>query len=165
MQGVSAANIGRRLGKSRNAVIGKASRMRLPMNRGLAPATNQRPGQSKFRSDVLALYEGTCAVTGTSILPVVEAAHIIPYAKSEDNSASNGICLRADLHALFDAGLMTITPALTVRMSPTLRDWEYQRFSDQTLALLDLAKRHVGFGNLAWHGANVFGTRNEVNAS
>lgn len=69
-----------------------------------------RTGQSKFRTAVLARYGNRCAITQTDIPEITEAAHIIPYGKStlHRNDPHNGICLRVDLHRMFDAGLLWI---------------------------------------------------------
>lgn len=70
-----------------------------------------RPEQSKFRSAVLELFHGACAVTKCNIETVLEAAHIVEHSKErDDNAAENGILLRADIHRLFDAHLIRIEP-------------------------------------------------------
>jgi putative restriction endonuclease len=70
-----------------------------------------RRGQPRFREELMNAYEGRCAITGCAIADVLEAAHITPYAGSQDNHVSNGLLLRADLHTLFDCGLIAIDPA------------------------------------------------------
>ena len=48
----------------------------------------------------------------------------------------NGILLRADLHTLFDCGLIAINgERMTVRISPHLSESEYWCFQDQRLNL------------------------------
>ena len=47
-------------------------------------------------------YERRCAVTGEKTLPVLEAAHIRPYALLGPHRVNNGLLLRSDLHKLFD---------------------------------------------------------------
>ena len=67
-------------------------------------------------------YNRRCAITGESTLPVLEAAHIRPFAKSGSNEVTNGgRALRADFHKLFDVGLVTVTPDLRVEVSPQIR--------------------------------------------
>lgn len=83
----------------------------------------QRLGQGAFRSRVTDAYGRRCAVTGERTLPVLEAAHIQPYAKRGPNRVDNGLLLRSDLHRLFDRGLVTIEPdRLTFRVSDRIRD-------------------------------------------
>ena len=56
-------------------------------------------------------------ITGESTLPVLEAAHIIPFASDGPRQVSNGLLLRSDFHKLFDMNLVTVTPSLHVRVS------------------------------------------------
>jgi hypothetical protein len=62
-----------------------------------------RPGQSKFRENVMKAYNGRCAVTGDSIENILEAAHIIPAKNGGSDGRENGLCLRVDIHRLFDS--------------------------------------------------------------
>lgn len=83
----------------------------------------QRLGQGTFRTRVTDAYGRRCAVTGERTLPVLEAAHIKPYAQQGPNRVDNGLLLRSDLHRLFDRGLVTIEPErLTFRVSERIRD-------------------------------------------
>jgi putative restriction endonuclease len=70
----------------------------------------ERLGQGAFRTLVTEAYGRRCAVTGERTLPVLEAAHIKPYARQGPNRVDNGVLLRSDLHRLFDRGLVTIEP-------------------------------------------------------
>lgn len=67
-----------------------------------------RLGQGIFRIQVLDAYDRACAVTGEHSLPVLEAAHIKPYARGGIHEVPNGITLRSDLHRLFDRGYITL---------------------------------------------------------
>ena len=67
-----------------------------------------RQGQSSFRARILQAYEGRCAITGCNLTEALEAAHIVPYKGEHTNLPSNGLLLRADLHTLFDLGLIAI---------------------------------------------------------
>lgn len=70
----------------------------------------ERPGQARFRRSVFALFGARCLVTGCENLIAVEAAHVLPVANSGCDEGWNGIPLRADLHRLFDAGLIDLMP-------------------------------------------------------
>ncbi len=77
-----------------------------------------RPGQAKFRMSVLEAYKYSCAITQCAVVPALEAAHILPVRDHGDDTVNNGILFRADLHRLFDAGLMAIDPdSLKVRFA------------------------------------------------
>jgi putative restriction endonuclease len=81
-----------------------------------------RLGQGAFRVAVLDAYERACAVTNEHSLPVLEAAHIRPYAEGGMHDVRNGIALRSDIHRLFDTGYVTVTPDYRFRVSEALRD-------------------------------------------
>ena len=69
-----------------------------------------RRGQPEFRRNLMRAYSHKCAVSGCSVPQVLEAAHIMPYMGSHTNHVQNGLLLRADLHTLFDLGLLNIAP-------------------------------------------------------
>lgn len=69
-----------------------------------------RLGQGLFRILLTDAYERRCAISGERTLPVLEAAHLKPYAVVQRHEISNGLLLRSDLHRLFDEGYMTVDP-------------------------------------------------------
>lgn len=86
----------------------------------------RRQGQPEFRRKLLAAYGRRCAISGSEIPEVLEAAHIIPYQGPQTNHVGNGLLLRTDLHTLFDLGLLAIEPsAKIVVIAPALRSTEY----------------------------------------
>lgn len=96
-----------------------------------------RPGQQRFRSEALALWDHSCAVSGLSIDTALEAAHIVPHSSSGEMSARNSIILRADLHRLFDANLMAIDPdTLEVALHMKAEE-EYAKFKGEHIWLPD----------------------------
>lgn len=93
----------------------------------------RRRGQPQFRSKLIEAYESRCAITGCTVLPILEAAHITPYLGPATNMPSNGILLRADIHTLWDLGLLAIDPEKkTVWVSPKVADVTYQRLAGLT---------------------------------
>lgn len=76
----------------------------------VAVQTMRRRHQEKFRKAVLAAYDGRCAMTGVSSSSVLQAAHIDSFARSRSHAVTNGILLRADVHLLYDAHLLTVLP-------------------------------------------------------
>jgi len=68
-----------------------------------------RPQQAKFRRAVFALWGSRCLITKCETLPALEAAHIHRVSEGGNDQAWNGIPLRADIHRLFDAGLITLS--------------------------------------------------------
>lgn len=95
----------------------------------------RRQGQRDFRRALLKAYGSKCAITGCRTLWVLEAAHIIPYRGARTNTVSNGLLLRADVHTLFDLGLISVLPdTLEVKVSSMLDRSEYCDFHGQTIS-------------------------------
>jgi putative restriction endonuclease len=84
----------------------------------LAP---NRLAQDTFRAVVLSAYNGHCAITGTKIRPVLEAAHIRPVTEGGENRLDNGLLLRSDVHTMFDNGYLGVNPKHRLLVSPRLR--------------------------------------------
>ncbi|HDR9033419.1 TPA: HNH endonuclease [Burkholderia vietnamiensis] len=99
-------------------------------------AIKTRRGQGPFRDSLLAAYRRRCAVTGSMIDKILEAAHIVPHAEKTDYMTSNGILLRADIHTLFDEHLLTIDTRYRVKISKLLRHSEYQDYDGKLLKVL-----------------------------
>ena len=68
----------------------------------------KRPGQTVFRRLILQAYHGRCFLSGETIPDVLEAAHIVPVEHGGADDINNGICLRVDLHRLFDSGKLRL---------------------------------------------------------
>ena len=75
-----------------------------------------RPRQAAFRRAVLAAYEGRCALTGCDVPAALEAAHVADWREANDVGA--GICLRVDLHRIFERGLLVIDEGYRVVEAP-----------------------------------------------
>ncbi len=80
-----------------------------------------RLGQGGFRLAVFDAYSRACCVTGEHSLPVLEAAHIRPYAQGGRHEVRNGLPLRRDLHRLFDLGYVTVRPDFSFVVGERLR--------------------------------------------
>lgn len=129
---------------------------------GKAVLTKVRLGQGAFRILVTDAYNRKCAISGEKTLPVLEAAHIKPYAVSGPHFISNALLLRSDLHKLFDSGYITVTADLKVEVSKRIKEEfqngkEYYRFHggelfNQPLRIMD--KPDVRF--VEWHNEKVY---------
>lgn len=121
-----------------------------------------RIGQGAFRLMVTNAYTGRCAVTGESVINVLEAAHIRDYAQEGPNLVCNGLLLRADLHKLLDAGLMTVTTSHHVEIARTARGYEvetslYNSLHGKSLAHLPARiQDHPHQQYLSWHNQNRY---------
>lgn len=99
-------------------------------------AVKTRRGQGPFRDGLLAAYRRRCAVTGSAVDAILEAAHITPHAEKTDYQTRNGVLLRADVHTLFDQHLLTIDTRYRVRLSKLLRHSEYKDYDGKGLKVL-----------------------------
>jgi len=102
----------------------------------IARSIYYRRGQPKFRKLLLKEFEGKCVVTGCNVKETLEAAHIIPYKGEQTNVLENGLLLRADIHTLFDLGLITInSDNMKIVISPQLEGTLYMDFNDKKLSI------------------------------
>lgn len=115
-----------------------------------------RQGQQVFRVQVLQAYGNMCAVTNERCEAVVEAAHIQPYINRQSNDVRNGIALRSDLHALFDAGLITIDEGYRLRVSKLLQSPTYQALNRRQIGLPNKLERRPSTDALEYHRRFVF---------
>lgn len=77
----------------------------------------ERSFQSAFRKNILNVFNSTCVVTGVTLENVLEAAHIKPVKYSGSDLYSNGLCLRSDIHQLFDSNNLRIYPTGEIILS------------------------------------------------
>jgi predicted restriction endonuclease len=85
-----------------------------------------RPGQQQFSKMLRLKYRGACAITRCNTSAVLEAAHIRVQQGADDNTPKNGLLLRSDIHALFDALLITLREdGKAVEMTDQLTDPSY----------------------------------------
>jgi hypothetical protein len=94
----------------------------------------RRQGAPRFRRALLQAYEGKCAMSRYDAEPALEAAHIVPYRGPQTNHITNGLLLRADLHDLFDLGLLAVEPdSMKIRLSSELTGTMYEPLEGQGL--------------------------------
>lgn len=120
-----------------------------------------RLGQGAFRVLVTDIYRRRCAVTQERTLPALEAAHIRPYGDGGEHEASNGLLLRRDIHSLFDAGYVTVTPDLRFEVSRRIREeFEngrvYYALHGQRISPPENARQRPDPAVLAWHNEQCF---------
>jgi putative restriction endonuclease len=120
-----------------------------------------RLGQGLFSLAVRDAYDGACAVTHEHSAPVLEAAHIKPYACGGEHDVNNGLLLRRDLHRLFDRGYVTVTPDYRFRVGNSLRDEfnngrSYYGMDGSLIAIPEQIQLQPARELLDWHGEEVF---------
>jgi hypothetical protein len=111
-----------------------------------------REGQDTFRTRVLEAYAGRCALTGSNAVGALEAAHITPYRGSATNVMANGICLRADIHRLWDSGQIAIhEDTREIIISDALRVTTYADLAGRRARLPHNAGNHPSWAALRAH--------------
>jgi putative restriction endonuclease len=120
-----------------------------------------RLGQGAFRIVVTDTYGRRCAVTGERTLPALDAAHIRPYADGGDHEARNGLLLRRDIHSLFDAGYVTVTPEYRFEVSRKIREEfengrDYYAMHGAAIAVPTRTDRRPDRDVLTWHNESRF---------
>jgi hypothetical protein len=106
-----------------------------PRCRDLAATTRQaiieaRVGQGAYRSSLMELWDGRCALTGCSIPSVLIASHAKPWSQSTNEERLdpyNGLLLAAQVDRLFDAGLIAFSDEGRLLLSPEVAVGELQR--------------------------------------
>jgi putative restriction endonuclease len=120
-----------------------------------------RLGQGAFRVLVTDTYSRRCAVTQERTLPALEAAHIRPYSDGGEHEARNGLLLRRDIHSLFDAGYVTVTPDLRFEVSRRIREEfdngrHYYELHGKAIRPPTDAFRSPDPAELRWHNENAY---------
>lgn len=106
-----------------------------------------RRGQAGFRNNLLVAYGSRCCISGCDVPAALEAAHIAPYLGNHSNKVSNGLLLRADLHTLFDLGLLAVGESYRVLLAPELAKSE--QYSSLSGAKLNLPADNAEWPDLA----------------
>jgi len=132
-----------------------------PARFGAPQLFHPRLGQGAFRVLVTDVYGRRCAVTGERTLPALEAAHIRPYAEGGSHEARNGLLLRRDIHSLFDAGYVTVTPERRFEVSRRIREEfengrHYYALHGHEISPPAIAHYAPDSAALSWHNDNCF---------
>jgi hypothetical protein len=91
-----------------------------------------RRGNAEFRAALLVAYGGRCAVTDCDVEPLLEAVQLSLW--GEPDVLGNGLLLRADIHTLFDLGLVAFEPETRrVVVSRVLEGTEYRVLASRHL--------------------------------
>lgn len=100
----------------------------------------KRLRQSKFRKELLIAYDYTCAITGSKVVELLEAAHIQPYDGAHTSVVNNGVLLRSDIHDLFDIyvegkRLISISADYKIEVNSSLKKSEYWQYNGKEITL------------------------------
>ncbi len=87
---------------------------------------------ASFRRVVLDAYDYRCAATGWRIIlpsvSLVEAAHLVPWSESNDDSVQNGMALMPTYHRAMDANLIAPCTTGVWKISDALKDSRFKDF-------------------------------------
>ena len=119
-----------------------------------------------FRREVVKIYNESCCLSGLQVsalftITMVDACHIVPFAKSFDNSLTNGIALCPNLHRAFDRGLISINDSYEVILSPSFKEntqseYSFSKMEGKTIVLPNDKDFWPSLANFEWHRKNVF---------
>lgn len=143
---------------ARPSVPGEAE---MPARYGEPHLIRPRLGQGAFRVLVTDLYQRRCAVTLERTLPALEAAHIRPYGDGGEHEAPNGLLLRRDIHSLFDAGYVTVTPDLRFEVSRRIKEEfdngkHYYALHGQAISVPTEPGQRPDRATLSWHNEHCY---------
>ena len=88
----------------------------------VATSVLRRTNQLKFRRDVLGASNRRCILTQERTLAVLEAAHIVPVGQGGTDLVGNGLCMRVDIHRLYDSGKIRIEPNGVVTLNEQIEN-------------------------------------------
>jgi putative restriction endonuclease len=91
-------------------------------------AARKKGRSARFAVQVVSRYKYTCALTGLCCLTadgaaIVDAAHIEPFAETQNDDVENGLALCKNAHWMFDEGLWSVGRDGRVALAP-------QRFTE-----------------------------------
>jgi putative restriction endonuclease len=131
------------------------------MRYGAPTLIRPRLGQATFRVVVTDAYGRRCAVTRERTLPALDAAHIRPYPSGGSHDPQNGLLLRRDLHALFDAGYVTVTPSHIFEVGRRIKEEfengrHYYALHGQALEVPSTPEARPDPKALLWHNEKIY---------
>ena len=81
------------------------------------------------------IYNNRCCSTDCGVKEVLHACHINRHSECGDNSVTNALLLRSDIHDLFDSHLIGIHPqTLIIHLNPKLLNTEYKNLEGKKIA-------------------------------
>ncbi|MCY4403127.1 MAG: HNH endonuclease [Candidatus Poribacteria bacterium] len=119
-----------------------------------------------FRRAIMRIYDYTCAVCKLQILTlsgesVTEAAHIIPFRKSNNDDVRNGISLCKLHHWAFDRYLFSVDEIYNVTVSDLMTEqgpmeWKLTTLNGKGILLPEREELYPAQEALAWHREKMF---------
>jgi len=103
-------------------LLADAERVGMKLNEEAEEVARKKGRSARFAVQVVSRYKFTCALTGLCCLTtdgaaIVDAAHIEPFAESQNDDIENGLALCKNAHWMFDEGLWSVRPDGRVLLS------------------------------------------------
>lgn len=122
---------------------------------------NARQKQSKFRKNILKIYDGKCSVSGINIKSLLIASHIVPWKTKIESrlDPSNGICLFTLYDQLFDKGFISFDSEYKLIISNKLMENEnlFNYVKDKVGKKMSLPSKNIPKNEyLKFHRENIF---------
>lgn len=104
-----------------------------------------RVNQNVFRQIILNVYSTKCAISGIDIPELLNASHIIPWSKNENErlNPSNGICLSKLYDAAFDKGLIGIKTDFSIILSSKIKEHRKEAYFEKHFGFLEFSKLNL----------------------
>ena len=105
-----------------------------------------RPGQAQFRKQVLREFGRACLITGDTVPDVLEAAHIVPISAGGSDNLDNGLCLRTDIHRLYDSQQLRVEADGAIRLVRRVSNSPGYRSLPSSIDV----PQHINTKNIEW---------------
>ncbi len=119
-----------------------------------------------FKRLVPRLYQQQCSFTGMSLSSMykhsfIDACHIVPFSRSQNDSVTNGIALCPNMHRAFDRGLLSIDQDYRILVSEHLTEnknhpYALSALKGRKIILPQQQNHYPAQDALAWHRGKVF---------
>jgi putative restriction endonuclease len=143
-----------------NDPLDKALERTIPDKTTRKSLLESRIGQGRFRTDLVSVWGGRCAITGLDLVPILRASHIKPWRDSDNRERldeNNGLLLAPAYDSLFDAGLISFSDIGAIVISPKLTKAQLASLSvTETARLRFIRPEHRGY--LDYHRVKKFST-------
>jgi putative restriction endonuclease len=127
----------------------------------------ERGRDVRFRLDIVAAYNYTCALTGYRVTTIdgasiIDAAHIHQFSESRNNDPKNGLALCKNAHWMFDQGLWSLDDDYRVIVAHSAFDEDTRNqkslrdFHGTQIALPSSINLWPDPLHLAWHRKHKF---------
>jgi putative restriction endonuclease len=119
-----------------------------------------------FKKLVPQVYQNTCAISGMRVSALqgkslIDACHIVPFSREQDDRVTNGIALCPNLHRAFDGGLVSIDQDYRVIVSAHIVEdrthpYGLASLEGRKINLPDEQYRWPDQENIQWHRETRF---------